>query len=94
MNLFEFKETNLFEIRKNVRLSRQYFYIFSKLYVGKKVSTLYSRFKEGFNFPMKAKKFEYILQHDFKIDEETKLISEKTKKYENNVTSIQVASLS
>ncbi len=86
MNLFEFKETNLFKIRKNVWLSRQYFYIFCKQFVGKKVSTLYSRFKEGFNSPMKVKKFEYILQRDFKIDAETKLISEKTKKYENLCT--------
>lgn len=86
MNLFEFKETNLFEIRKNVWLSRQYFYIFCKQFVGKKVSTLYSRFKECFNSPMKTKKFEYILQWDFKIDDETKLISYKTKKYENHCT--------
>ncbi len=86
MNLFEFKETNLFEIRKNVRLSRQYFYIFCKQFVGEKVSTLYSRFKEGFNSQMNAKKFKYILQWDFKIDAETKLISEKTKKYENLCT--------
>lgn len=86
MNLFEFKETNLFEIRKNVRLSRQYFYIFCKQFVGKKVSTIYSRFKEDFKSPMNAKKFEYILQWDFKIDAETKLISEKTKKYEDLYT--------
>lgn len=61
MNLFEFKETNLFEIRKNVWLSRQYFYIFCKQFVGKKVSTIHSRFKEDFKSPMNAKKFEYIL---------------------------------
>lgn len=86
MNLFEFKETNLFEIRKNVWLSRQYFYIFCKQFVGKKVSTLYSSFKDGFNSPMNAKRFKYILQWDFKIDAETKLISEETKKYENLYT--------
>ncbi len=82
VNLFEFKRTNLFEIRKNVLLSRQYFYIFCKQFVGEKVSRLYRRFKESFNSPMYARKFEFILQQDFKIYEETKLISEKIKKYE------------
>ncbi len=86
VNLFEFKETNLFEIRKNVWLSRQYFYIFCKQFVGKKISTLYSRFKESFKSPIKTKKLEYILQRDFKIDEDTKLISEKIKKYEDLYT--------
>ncbi len=86
VNLFEFKETNLFEIRKNVWLSRQYFYIFCKQFVGEKVSRLYRRFKESFNSAMYAKKFEFILQQDFKIDEETKQISEKIKKYEELYT--------
>ena len=86
MNLFEFKRENLIEIRKNVRLSRQHFYIFCKQYVGEKVSKLYSRFKESFKSPIKTKKLEFILQRDFKIDEDTKLISEKIKKYEDLYT--------
>ncbi len=86
MNLFEFKRENLIEIRKNVWLSRQHFYIFCKQYVGEKVSKLYSRFKESFKSPIKTKKLEFILQRDFKIDEDTKLISEKIKKYEDLYT--------
>ncbi len=82
-NSFYFKKHNLIKVRKNVWLSKQYFYIFAKKFIGKKLSTLYTSFSKNFGSIIKSKRFYYMIAYDFNLSEDNVLISEKISKYEN-----------